>query len=654
MDRARRLTFSVSLLTGGFLLAAIAGAALAPTKTSLVNLAVGLAVAPAASVLGVLISRRRPENRVGLLLALLGLAGAFTVTKEIGWQVLADRPDTLESLGRPAAVLAESALWVLAAVALLLLYFPDGRVPGPRWRWVAPALVAGVAFAHVGGAFSDEPFQPPLEGVERPFPAPPAWTDVPADVLFFLTLGLVLACAFSLVVRYRRGDRLLRARIKWLALAGLGVAAYPLVCGAEILLWGSPQWFSVATGIVSLVGIPLATGVAVLRHDLYDVDKALAGAVGWGLLSVALLGVYAVSALSAGLVLGRGSAAAAAVGTAMCAVVLNPLRRRVQRGVDRRLYPLRRAARTAIDALHRDLGGGRARPEELQRTLRTALRDPALRVGYSVPGTEGFVDGDGAPVASAAGVPVELNGAVIGLLVPGGGYVSPDLLRRVADWSATLVEVVRLRLELAGALHEAESSRARLLRIGYEERRRLERDLHDGAQQRLVSLGMAIRLAQRHLDDGTVDVDALLDQSVAELGTAVAELRQIAHGLRPSCLDDGLRAALAALIRGVPMPVDVDVHDGVLSDDIATTAYYVVSEAVANAVKHAEANRVGIRVARAEEDVVVRVSDDGRGGAALRAGSGLADRVAAIGGSLRVVSPAGRGTVVEAVLPCVS
>ena len=182
----------------------------------------------------------------------------------------------------------------------------------------------------------------------------------------------------------------------------------------------------------------------------------------------------------------------------------------------------------------------------------------------------------------------------------------------------------------------------------------MERDLHDGAQQRLVSLGMHLRLAQRHLDDGSVDVNDLLDASVAELATAVAELRQIAHGLRPSTLDDGLPAALSHLVRGVPMAVDMDVDDGPLTNAVATTAYYVASEAITNAVKHAQATRIVLQVVRRDGQLLIRVTDDGRGGAYLGVRSGLRDRVAAIGGTLRVASPEGHGTEVEAALPCAS
>jgi signal transduction histidine kinase len=165
---------------------------------------------------------------------------------------------------------------------------------------------------------------------------------------------------------------------------------------------------------------------------------------------------------------------------------------------------------------------------------------------------------------------------------------------------------------------------------------------------------MQLRLAQRHLDDGTVDVDRLLDGSVAELGTAVAELRQIAHGLRPSSLDDGLPAALSNLVRSLPLTVDMDVDDAPLPDAVATTAYYVASEAITNAVKHAEATRIELRVIRRNGQLLVRVTDDGCGGARLGLRSGLADRVAALGGSLHVASPVGRGTEVEAALPCAS
>lgn len=326
--------------------------------------------------------------------------------------------------------------------------------------------------------------------------------------------------------------------------------------------------------------------------------------------------------------------------------------------MDRRLYPLRRAALAAIEDLQQRTHAGTAQPEQLQAVLRVALRDPALRVGYRPPGQPGLVDQAGTAVdpGDAHCVPVRIGGQDIGALIR-GDVGSRELLREIAAASALLVEVVRLRIETSRALREVEASRARLLHAGYQERRRLERDLHDGAQQRLVSLGMALRLAQRHLAEGTVDVNGLLDQSVAELGTAVAELRQIANGLRPSSLDDGLGHALTALASVIPVPVTLDVCADPLPDHIATTAYYVASEATTNAVKHAQAAEITLQVARVNGQVTVRVSDDGVGGAQIRPGAGLAglaDRVGAAGGVLHLSSPNGHGTLVEAVLPCAS
>ncbi|GIJ73435.1 sensor histidine kinase [Virgisporangium ochraceum] len=654
----RRVALATALLTGAVLGVTGVLAARAPVPAVWIYLGLVVAVAPASAVLGVVIARRRPGNVVGLLLTLVGLTVALNGGRDVAWWYVAEtRPDTLPSLDWLAAAVDQSAVWIFIAVGLLLLYFPDGRLPGPRWRWIPPTLVACAVLDQVATAFDTFPFRAPMEDVPRPWPPLPLALQVPALAVFVLQLVLVLACAASLVVRFRRSDAVRRAQIKWLALAGMAIPLYPVGCLLEILLWGRPLWMSAAIGFAGLVGIPVATAVAMLRHDLYDVDRALAATVTYGLVSTTLVLIYAVSSVVGGVVLGRDSAVAAAVATAVCAVALTPLRTRLQRAVDRRLYPVRLAALAAVEALGRDTRAGRSRPERLEAVLRDAVRDPDLRVGYRVPGDTGYVDIDGAPVPAHGAVGVELGGEPIGVL-RASAHVRPELLRQLAGSAATLVEVVRLRLEVARALREVESSRARLVQAGDAERRKLERDLHDGAQQRLVSLGMAFRLAQRHLDDGTVDVNGLLDQGVAELGTALAELRRIAYGLRPGRLDDGLDAALAELVRTVPLAIDLDVcafsRGDALPDDIATTAYYVVSEAVTNAVKHADAGRIGLRVSRDDGRLLVSVSDDGCGGASLSTRSTIADRVAALGGTLRVHSPHGRGTTVEAELPCAS
>jgi signal transduction histidine kinase len=643
-----------AILAGTLLAFGIVVVAAAPGAIAVATLCLGLAVVPPSAVLGVVIARGPAAPRVGALLGFFALVVGAIVVREGGAELLASRPADAGRLAWLMALLAESAIWVLVSVALLLLFFPGGQLPSQRWRWVPALAVAGAVLVQANGAFDTGPFRPPLQALPRPFGAPPLWLEILGFVGFLTVLAIVPATAGSLVLRFRRGDELTRARIKWLAVGGTGIALFPFVCGTEILVTGSPGLISAVVGIAGLVGIPIGIAIAMLRHDLYDVDKALAGAAAWVLLSVALVLLYGVASVAVGLALGQGSAVAAAVAAALCALALAPLRRRLASIVDGRLYPRRRGAIEALDALFRDVSAGSAEPEALQEVLRSALRDDGLVVGYRLPGTDTRVDRGGVPVV-AEGTPVELAGVQIGVVVQSrAGTSSKELIREVAGRAAPLVEVVRLRVELARAVREVEASRARLLQIGYEERRRLERDLHDGAQQRLVSLGMAIRLAQRHLEDGSVDVDGLLDETVTQLSTAVAELRQLAQGIRPSSLDDGLEAALARLVQNVPVSVETDIVAGPLPDEVATTAYFVISEAVANAVKHANASRIGLRVVRAENQVLVRVSDDGRGGAALQPGSGLADRVAALGGSIAITSPVGRGTIVEAALPCAS
>ena len=283
-----------------------------------------------------------------------------------------------------------------------------------------------------------------------------------------------------------------------------------------------------------------------LRHDLYDVDRRCRARrpTAW-------------SAPSAGR-LPRSSRARG------CCSAGDRRRRRRRHGAAR---PSPRAAARPAAAPGRPRGstrcGGRrcAAVETCSRASTPGRRgrsscEAVLRDGAARPGPAGrasgcrapagLVDADGGRSSPAARCRCELGGRQIGVLR--GDVAARNCCAEVAAAAARCwSRWCGCAASSARALREVESSRARLLQAGYEERRRLERDLHDGAQQRLVSLGMALRLAQRHLDDGTVDVNGLLDQGVAELGTAVAELRQIAHGLRPSSLDDGLDPALRRL-----------------------------------------------------------------------------------------------------------
>jgi signal transduction histidine kinase len=620
-----------------------------------VALAVAIVLSGAVTALGVLVATRQPRNVVGLLLVLVGLIPVGTVAGDLREQAYAP--------ASPVELALSAGGWMVFYLlpALLLLYFPDGRAAGPRWRWVGPTMLLVVVIFGAAAALDPAPFPPPYQQVPHPFHVPEKVSLVMGGVgagMLPIFLGLLIAAVASIVVRYRSaGDGVQRAQLKWLALGAAFLPATLLLAWAEFLLFGDGRVILIGFALTYLA-IPAAIAIAILRPDLFDVDRAVSAAIIYGLVVTVLLACYTIAFFLIGVGTGRASPVAAAAVTAVCAALLAPLRSRLRRRVDRRLDPTRQAALTAIEQLQARTHAGEDRPEHLERVLREAMRDPLLRVGYRVPGLTGLVAADGTPIDARETdvVRVELAGRETGAIIR-GTMGTPALLREVAAASAVLVEVVRLRIQVNQALDAADSSRSRLLHASYQERRRLERDLHDGAQQRLVSLGKALRSAQRHLRDDSVDVDGLLDDAVADVGAAVMELRRLANGLRPSSLDDGLDHALAVLASEAPVPVTLDVEVTGLPDDVAITAYYVANEAMANAVKHADPAAIGVQVRQAGGLVTVQVKDDGRGGATMRPGAGLAglaDRVAAAGGALRLTSAHGLGTTVEAVLPCES
>ena len=233
----------------------------------------------------------------------------------------------------------------------------------------------------------------------------------------------------------------------------------------------------------------------------------------------------------------------------------------------------------------------------------------------------------------------------------------PDLLHAVLDAAAVAVEIGRLRVELRLQLAEVESSRTRIAQAGYAERRRLERDLHDGAQQRLVTLGIVLRRLQRSLPGEAKILAPALDAAVDEVAATIADLRTIAAGVRPPRLDEGLTAALEDLARGAAVPVELEASGDRAPPEVEAVAYFIACEALTNAVKHGSPSRVTVQTERSDDVLRLVVADDGVGGAAPASGRGLAgmaDRVAAQGGTLALESPPGAGTRIAVELPCAS
>jgi len=549
--------------------------------------------------------------------------------------------------------------WVfnLAGFVALCLVFPDGRLPGRRWR-ALPWLILAVAVA-VNALVSaqDAVYGDDQAGDVPVTPGFVAWIalDVAGGVALLAALG---AAVWSLVTRYRRGDELTRRQLRWLML-GAGSVPVLLLAGWVAEALGVPVDVAYSGFLLAmLLVLPATVAIAILRHDLLDVDRLLSETLAWVVTSVAGAAAFA------GLVLGLTSAEAGAsssgpaVGVVafVVALVLLPLHRRVHAAVTRVVDRERTAATAALRGFVHGVRDGERQPEEVQDVLRDVLGDPRLEVLLRLPGAEGYVDLAGEPVPPPdAGpdrvIPLAARGSDVGAIVLGG--VSPRGLRRAREAAVELrlpIEVSRLRVELRRALDDARASRARLVAAVTEERRRLERDLHDGAQQRIVAVGMRLRSIQSRHPAGEPTHEEL-DAAVAGLEAVVVELRRLAHGVRPSRLDDGLDVAIRDLVSDSPIPVTVRVDDVDAGEAVATTAYYVVAESLANTLKHAGATSAAVTIRQARERLTVEVTDDGRGGAGQGSGlTALRDRVAALGGRLAVESPAGAGTTVRAEL----
>jgi signal transduction histidine kinase len=305
------------------------------------------------------------------------------------------------------------------------------------------------------------------------------------------------------------------------------------------------------------------------------------------------------------------------------------------------------------------------RGAELQAALARAIGDPGLAVAYAAPAGGGYVDARGAPVALPARggersvAPVPQRGGGPALLVYDAALDDdPALVEAVAAATGMALEHERLEDDARMRLAELEASRERIVAAGDAERRRLERDLHDGAQQRLVALGMQLRIIRDRLGDDPADVERLVAAAGAELASSLEELRELARGIHPAVLDHGLAAALESLASRAAVPARVRFDaPAVVPRPVELAVYFVVSESLANVGKHAGATAVEIRVSHANGTLAVEVADDGPGGADPAAGSGLRglqDRVHALHGRLEVFSPPGRGTVVRTELPCAS
>jgi signal transduction histidine kinase len=316
--------------------------------------------------------------------------------------------------------------------------------------------------------------------------------------------------------------------------------------------------------------------------------------------------------------------------------------------------------RSAMGDLVVELGAGTHEPGALADALAERLRDPSLEIAYRV--GDGYVDEEGRPIElppegeGRAVTAVESDGEVIAALVHDEVLRhEPEVVEAVVAAARLAIANERLRAEIRAQLEEVRASRQRIVEAGDRERRRVERNLHDGAQQRLVSLSLSLAMLQEQVGGDPTSATAV-GGAATELKAAIAELRELARGIHPAILtEEGLEAAVGSLAHRSSVPVTVTCDlDGRLPDTVEAAAYFVVSEGLANVAKYAEAHHAQVAIGRRNGVLSVSVTDDGIGGADPEHGSGLlglADRVAAVGGTLRVESPPGEGTTVVAEIP---
>ncbi len=605
--------------------------------------------------IGLGIVLRRPNNVIGWIM----LVGGLTVIA----------PLVGEILGNPWGLQASRATWpLLYAWPIAIAYvFPNGHLLTPRWRWVAGAAVVCFATFIVLAMFDPSPFDSPDASVRNPLlhnSVGEALDGTGIWIPFWIgILASLVAGALAIRLRLKRSTGVERLQTLWLAWAVLLIPLGLVLCASQWLV--TNRFVEVVLFpflLLTQVAVAVAVGIAVTRYRLYAIERLLNRTLVYVTLTALLAAAYAGVALVLGVLAGGDSKWVVAVATLAVALVFRPLRARIQDLFDRRFRRARYEGVRLVRAFEDEVRDGRRAAEEIGSVLAEALGDPLADLYFWLPETQAHADASGEivelPVDERGRREILRDDTRTALLLHDPALLERrDLLDGVLAAAALSIEMARLTVEVRIQLAEVEASRARIVEAGYEERRRLERDLHDGAQQRLVSLGVQLRRMQLSLPPEAKILSPALDQVVGEVGAAIGDLRQIAAGVRPARLDEGLAAALRDLARTTPIPVDVDASRERLAASVEAAAYFVACEAITNAVKHASPSKVAVRTYRNNGTLHVSVSDDGVGGAVVRRGSGLAglrDRVAAHGGTLDVVSPRGGGTRIEVAIPCES
>ena len=631
-----------------------------------------LLIAVAYGSVGCTVAVRRPGNPLGWLLLAIAAVTAFTSAADtLAARQLLDWP--LE------AWLQQWTFYLVYPVAfsLVLLLFPTGKVPSGRWKWLPAALVvaelprlvlAAFAAGPVTGHMSGSQILPLNEFALTPFdfltsnaggiPEAASWA-LPA-------LGLA-AATVSLVSRWRSSNGMARHEIKWLALVAILAAFAFALHFATIVVFGAVlvDPGGIALVILLSLGIPMAIALALVGYNLYDVDLLLNRTLVYGLLTSALLVLYAVVVIGVAALLQQhltllGSLAA----TAVVAIAFAPLRVRIQRGVDRALFGLQADPYDALSEVSLEISEGEGLRPLLDEVAAAIAR--SLGVSYccivanAKDGSAVAEGSSGKPTVSPRTTSLRYRGQTVGAMNLGPGVQWP----RTGSQGRLLADLARQAAVAANAViqsAELERSRSRLLAARAEERRRLRRDLHDGLGPALAAQTLKAGAARMAILSDLDRADALLREIERDGQATMSEVRRLVHALRPPALDElGLAGALrqvASSLSGPSLHMVLDLPDQLptLSSEVEAATLRIAQEALANVQRHAEAAECRLSLT-IDGDLHLTVEDDGVGPQAARLGVGLAsikERAAELGGFATIGSSSSSGTLVNVRIPLV-
>ncbi len=569
------------------------------------------------SLVGALIVIRRPQNRVGWIFLASGLfLQLWAFSYWFATYGLMVRPGSLPV----AKLMAWTFGWTVIvgiglAFTFLLLVFPTGRLPSSRWRPVAWFAAVAVLVAGVTWATNPGPLEPFGEVTNPVGIAAVGRLDLPG-LGWVLTVLAVVASAVSLIVRYIRSAGVERRQIQWFAYAaalmGLALVTTSIASESE---WRPIGLIADVLFPLAIVALPAAAYVAIFKHDLYDLDIVVSRTVNLGLLTALITGTYVAVVVGVGALVGTAgepNLALSVLATAIVAVAFQPARSRVQRLANRLVYGERATPYEVLAEFSHRMGDAIDAEAVLPQMTRIVTDGTGAvtaevwlvvgselhRVSSSSPHEQRRVTvqmaGEQIPVLPEASqkVSIRYQGRLLGvitLVMPPGRALTRTENRLLTDLAAQ----AGLVLSNVRLVEEVKASRQRIVSAQDQERRRIERDIHDGVQQRLVALSLALQMtATRVGHDSPEAVIESLEDASAEARETLAELRRLARGIHPAIVTEGgLVAALESLAERAPVPVDLRAPDtGRLTAAVEVTVYYVVAEALTNAVKHAGAS----------------------------------------------------------------